>query len=293
MAAVEDSLPDDAAVAVFAEPDGRWAVELHFARRPDVARLRRLVATVAGPRAARALWSANLAPRDWVEASLEGLQPVAAGRFVVHGAHDRARVPANAIRVEVEAALAFGTGHHGTTRGCLLALDALAKRGRRRGRARARATLDLGTGSGVLAMAAAKVWRRRVLASDIDPPVVRIARSNVRHNGVAPWITVVQANGVTAARMRARGGCDLVLANILLAPLKRLAAPMRRLLAPGARVILSGLLPSQANAALAAYRAHGLVLARRIDLDGWTTLVMFLPTAYHAVSRSKHRGSIR
>ena len=289
MAAVEDSLPDDAAVAVFAEPDGRWAVELHFARRPDVARLRRLVATVAGPRAARALWSASVAPRDWVEASLEGLQPVAAGRFVVHGEHDRARVPANAIRVEVEAALAFGTGHHGTTRGCLLALDALAKRRR----APARATLDLGTGSGVLAMAAAKLWRRRVLASDIDPPVVRIARSNVRHNGVAPWITVVQANGVTAARMRARGGYDLVLANILLAPLKRLAAPMRRLLAPGAHVILSGLLPSQANAALAAYRAHGLVLARRIDLDGWTTLVMFLPDAYHARSVNNHRGTIR
>jgi len=291
MAAVEDTLPADAAAALIAEPDGRWAVELHFARRPDLARLRGLVKKVAGPKAARALWSASVAPRDWVEASLEGLQPVAAGRFVVHGAHDRARVPANAIRVEVEAALAFGTGHHGTTRGCLLALDALAKGGRRR--APARATLDLGTGSGVLAMAAAKLWRRRVLASDIDPPVVRIARSNVRHNGVAPWITVVEANGVTAARMRARGGYDLVLANILLAPLKRLAAPMRRLLAPGARVILSGLLPSQANAALAAYRAHGLVLARRIDLDGWTTLVMFLPNAYHAPSANNHRGTIR
>src|SRR5262249_20311057 len=155
-------------------------------------------------------------------------------------------------------ALAFGTGHHGTTHGCLLALDALAKRGR--GGARAHATLDLGTGSGVLAMAAAKVWRRPVLASDIDPPVGRIARSNVRHNGVAPWIMLVQANGLTATCIRTRAPYDLVLANILLAPLKRLAAPMRRLLAPGARVILSGLLPAQANAALAAYRAHGLVL---------------------------------
>src|SRR5262245_32529079 len=300
MAALDETLPEDAAVALFAENDGRWAVELHFARRPDVARVRGLVADVAGADAARAMWSSGLAPRDWVKASLEGLRPVAAGRFVAHGEHDRDRVPVNALRIEVEAALAFGTGHHGTTRGCLLALDALVKRGALRSHERHGAKrsahrspiLDLGTGSGVLAMAAAKAWRLPVLASDIDAPVVKIARQNVRHNGTAPWITLVQANGLAAACFRTRAPYDLVLANILLAPLKRMAAPMRRLLAPGARVILSGLLPAQANAALASYRALGLVLERRIDLDGWATLVMLRPKAYHGLG-ANHREATR
>ena len=301
-AAFDEALPEDAAVALFAERDGRWAVELHFSRRPDVARLRTVIVEVAGAKAVHALWFSSVAPRDWVKASLEGLRPVAAGRFVVHGEHDRDRVAANALRIEVEAALAFGTGHHGTTRGCLLALDALVKRGakplrthRQHGMKRHEpraAVLDLGTGSGVLAIAAAKAWRLPVLASEIDAPVVKIARQNARHNGTAPWITLVQANGLAAACFRTRAPYDLVLANILLAPLQRLAAPLRRVLAPGARVILSGLLPAQANAALASYRARGLVLERRIDLDGWTTLVMLRPKAYHGLG-AHHREAIR
>jgi len=272
MNAVAEMLdPDDTAAALFAEPDGRWAVELHFAREPDVAHLRTLIGTIAGQRAARALTVATVAPRDWVAASLRELKPVSAGRFVVHGQHDRARIAPNRIAIEVEAALAFGTGHHATTRACLLALDTLVKR-QRPGH-----ILDLGTGSGVLAMAAARSLRRSVLASDIDRTATVVARNNVRHNRAAPWVTTVQADGVTAPPVRARAPYDLVFANILLAPLKRLAAPMARLLAPGGRVILSGLLTSQANAALASYRAHGLVLERRLELAGWTTLVMIRP----------------
>src|SRR5581483_5073211 len=182
----------------------------------------------------------------------------AAGRFLVHGAHDRSRVPANRIGIEIEAALAFGTGHHGTTRACLLALDDLAKRangGRRRLRA-----LDIGTGSGVLAIAAAKALRGPVLASDIDIGALRVARANARLNRVAPRLQFGHAAGIGARAFRGRAPFDLVLANILLPPLRRLAAPLRPLLAPGAQVVLSGLLPAQANAALAAYRAHGLVL---------------------------------
>jgi ribosomal protein L11 methyltransferase len=134
--------------------------------------------------------------------------------------------------------------------------------------------LDLGTGSGVLAIAAAKTLRRRVLASDIDPTAVAVARGNAELNGVAPHITLVQAAGLTARRIHDHARYNLVLANILLGPLTRLAAPMRRILAPDARLILSGLLAPQANAAIAAYRAQGLVLQRRITLENWTTLVM-------------------
>ena len=262
--------PNETAAALFAEKDGRWTVELTFSHRPDAAALRDIVARVAGKAAARTLTFTTVKPRDWIAASLAGLRPVTAGRFVIHGRHDRAHIAPSRIAVEIEAALAFGTGHHATTRGCLLALDALAKR---RPALRAR-VLDLGTGSGVLAIAAAKALRRAVVASDIDRTAVMTARANARLNGVAPLIETVYAAGVAAPRLRARTPYDVVFANILLAPLKRLARPIARGLAKDARVILSGLLTREANAALASYRAQGLALERRIGLDGWTTLVL-------------------
>jgi ribosomal protein L11 methyltransferase len=221
----------------------------------------------------------TVAARDWVAASLAGLKPVSAGRFLVHGAHDRAGVPAHRVGIEVEAALAFGTGHHGTTRGCLLALDALLKRGLRPARpgrpARPAARiLDIGTGTGVLAIAAAKALRGRVLASDIDRRAVDVARANARLNGVGALVEVVHAGGLSARRLGERAPFDLVFANILLPPLKRLAAPIAHVLAPGAHVVLSGLLAAQAPAALAAYGAQGLRLAACIPLDEWVTLVL-------------------
>jgi ribosomal protein L11 methyltransferase len=280
--------PEHTALALAAESDGRWAVELHSSQPLEAGTLRRVVAEAAGARAASALTFSTVAPRDWVKASLAGLRPVEAGRFVVHGRHDRAGVGANRLAIEIEAALAFGTGHHGTTRGCLIALDALVKRRRRRAphgeppkrRAARRArVLDLGTGSGVLAIAAAAASRQPVLASDIDAIAVAAAKENVRLNRAAALIEVVRAGGLTAPRIHARAPYDLVLANILLAPLKRLAAPIATLLAPGGRVILSGLLSSQANAARTVYGSHGLTLERRIDLGGWATLVMVRLTA--------------
>ncbi len=273
----------DAAVAVFEAGAGIWTVEAHFETSPDPAAVRALVALAAGEEAARELAFSTVAAKDWVAASLAGLKPVPAGRFLVHGAHDRARVPANALGIEIEAALAFGTGHHGTTRGCLLALDRALK-------ARARRpiqVLDVGTGTGVLAIAAAKAMRRHVVASDIDPQAVAVARANARSNHVGPWIDFVCAAGLAAAPLR-KGRYDLVLANILLPPLKRMAAAMARLVVPGGQVVLSGLLDSQATAALAAYRAQGLVLAARGSLEGWTTLVLVRPLRVRASPPGAH-----
>jgi ribosomal protein L11 methyltransferase len=271
----------EAVVAAFEDAAGGWNVEVHFARAPDAAALHDAVATIAGPTAARALVFETVAARDWVAASLAGLRPVSAGRFLVHGAHDRAGVPAHRVGIEVEAALAFGTGHHGTTRGCLLALDALLKRDLRFDRPRLHGPerqgariLDIGTGTGVLAIAAAKALRARVLASDIDRSAVDVARANARLNSVGALVEVVHAGGLSARRLRERAPFDLVFANILLPPLKRLAAPIARVLAPGAHVVLSGLLAAQAPAALAAYGAQGLALEACIPLDEWVTVIL-------------------
>ena len=261
----------DTAIAAFEGVDGRWNLEIHFAAAADETSIRQLIGEVVG--AAGPVSFEQIAARDWVAASLDDLKPVAAGRFTVHGAHDRARIAQNRIGIEIEAALAFGTGHHGTTRGCLLALDWIAKSAT--GNAtRPRHVLDVGTGTGVLAIAAAKALRTGVLASDIDGEAVRIARDNARLNGVAPQITCIRAAGLADQRFRARAPFDLVFANILLAPLRRLARPMRPLLAPRAHVVLSGLLAAQETPALAAYRAHGLRLVRRIPLGEWVTLVL-------------------
>src|ERR1700761_1317453 len=169
----------EAAVAAFERPDGRWDVTVHFAKAPDQALIRQLVGDAAGEEIAKGIVFDTIEARDWVKASLEDLVPVPAGRFVVHGAHDRERVPPNKLGIEIEAALAFGTGHHGTTRGCLLLLDHVLKARRRPAR-----VLDLGTGTGVLAIAAAKALRVPVLASDIDSPSVRVARENAGLNEV-------------------------------------------------------------------------------------------------------------
>jgi ribosomal protein L11 methyltransferase len=264
---VTESLPaDEIAVGLVDIGAGRWRVAMYFRVSPDEKTIRALTASAAGDAAAKALRFERVAAKDWVRESLAGLAPVTAGRFVVHGAHDRARVPFNRIGIEIEAALAFGTGHHGTTRGCLLALDSICKSLPRR------RILDLGTGSGVLAIAAARALRQPVLATDIDGSAVRAARANAALNRAGSFVEVIKADGVTGPKLRERAPYDLILANILLRPLQRLAAPLTRLTAPGARVVLSGLLASQANAAISAYR--GLALERRIELDGWTTLIL-------------------
>ena len=261
---------EDAVCGAFEDERGQWHVAIHWNGEADEPRLRDLVALAARDDAARALVFERVVEADWVRRSLEGLTPVRAGRFVVHGSHDRGRVPANAIGIEIEAALAFGTGHHGTTQGCLIALDTLAKRQQPRN------ILDIGTGSGVLAIAASRQLNANVIASDIDRVAVDAARNNARLNR-APSIRFVHAPGASPRALIAPAPYDLIFANILLGPLVRLARPIRRLAAPGAHVVLSGLLPSHANGALSAYHAQGFVLERRIPLDGWMTLLLRRP----------------
>ena len=258
----------EAAVAAFERPDGRWDVTVHFADPPDQAQLRELVTNAASAEIASTLAFDTIEAKDWVKASLEDLVPVPAGRFVVHGAHDRMRVPANKLAIEIEAALAFGTGHHGTTRGCLLLLDHVLKA------YQPRRVLDLGTGTGVLGIAAAQALKIGVLASDIDPPSVKVAQENARLNETGNWVQVIRATGFSAPGFAQRGPFDLVLANILANPLRQLATPMARHLAPGALVILSGLLTPQARSVIAAYRARGLVPLRHLRIEGWSSLLL-------------------
>jgi ribosomal protein L11 methyltransferase len=264
----ESFFEGQAAIAAFEGPNGRWNVTVHFAEAPDQGSIRELVRLAAGDEVAQDIGFDTVEAKDWVKATLEELVPVRAGRFIVHGQHDRAKVPPNKLGIEIEAALAFGTGHHGTTRGCLLLLDHVLKAHL------PRRVLDLGTGTGVLAIAAAKALRIEVLASDIDPLSVRVGRDNARLNGAGDLVETIQATGFSAPQFAHRGPFDLVLANILANPLRQMATPMARQLARSALVILSGLLPHQAQGVIAAYRARGLVLERHIQIEGWSSLLM-------------------
>jgi len=261
---------DDAGIvcAAFEGDEGQWQLAIHFCTAPDEAKLRGLVKLAADETAATALKIEPVAATDWVAQSLAGHKPVRAGRFTVHGAHDRARLRPNDIGIEIEAALAFGTGHHGTTRGCLLALADLAKR------RRFRCVLDIGTGTGVLAIAAAQLLRARIVAGDIDPLAIRAASANARLNRTTSMIAFTRAAGVGTRFIASKAPYDLILANILLGPLTRLAVPLRKLAGRGARIVLSGLLPGHANGVIAIYRAQSLTLERRLLLDGWVTVVM-------------------
>jgi ribosomal protein L11 methyltransferase len=264
----ESFFEGQAAIAAFEGPGGRWDIIVHFAEEPDPASIRDLVGIAAGDEVARHIAFDRVEAKDWVKATLEDLVPVSAGRFLVHGGHDRGRVPPNKLGIEIEAALAFGTGHHGTTRGCLLLLDHVLKA------YRPRRVLDLGTGTGVLAIAAAKALHGGVLASDIDPLSVRVAAENARLNATGNLVETVRATGFSAPQFRRRKPFDLVLANILANPLRQLATPMAQHLAPSALVILSGLLTHQASGVIAAYRARGLVPLQHLRIEGWSSLLL-------------------
>ncbi|WMT73122.1 50S ribosomal protein L11 methyltransferase [Bradyrhizobium sp. Ash2021] len=264
----ESFFEGQAAISAFEGPSGRWDIIVHFADAPDQTSIRELVGLAAGDEVAQHIAFDTVEARDWVKAALEDLVPVPAGRFVVHGSHDRARVPANKLGIEIEAALAFGTGHHGTTRGCLLLLDHVLKA------YQPQRVLDLGTGTGVLAIAAAKALHGAVLASDIDPASVRVAHDNAHLNETGHLVQAIRATGFAAPQFAQRGPFDLVLANILANPLRQLAMSMARHLAPSALVILSGLLTHQAGPVIAAYRARGLVPVRHLRIEGWSSLLL-------------------
>jgi len=203
---------------------------------------------------------------DWVARSLEGLKPVRAGRFFVHGSHDRAKRRIGDLAIEIEAGLAFGTGHHGTTSGCLDMIHAVVRREKPRN------ALDLGTGSAVLAIALAELAHIPVLATDIDPVATRVAAENTRLNGVSAYVETATAPGFHHPVFARRAPFDLIVANILARPLMRLAPAMAKYLAPGGSLILSGILERQRNAVIAAYAGQEFRHMRTLPREGWVTL---------------------
>ena len=207
-----------------------------------------------------------LADADWLAMALSGLPPVRAGRFFIYGMHDLGRTPVNAVNLRIEAGAAFGTGHHGTTTGCLLAYHRLLKAGPYR------RVLDVGCGTGVLAIAAAKCGAGTVVGTDIDRVSVRIARENAGLNQT--HARFVHAAGLDHPMVRGAGPYDLVFANILARPLVSLAQPIRNALRPGGTAILSGLLRSQERLVRSAYLARGFRLVSRLHRDAWATLVL-------------------
>ena len=208
---------------------------------------------------------------DWIAKSLEGLKPVRAGRFMVHGAHDRSAVRINDLAIELEAGQAFGTGHHGTTAGCLEMIEKVmrAAPGGPRG---VDPVLDLGTGSGVLAIAAAMLGPVRVLATDIDPVATRVARENVRHNQASRQVDCVTAPGFHSNAFRDAGPFGLIIANILARPLMRMAPDIKRHMAPGGSLILSGILAEQRWQVLSAFNGQGLRHVQTLWRNGWVTI---------------------
>ncbi len=249
------------------DSSGRWDAGGLFDGPPDVAGL----ALLARLHGAPDFTVARVEDRDWVAQVRAELTPVEAGRFVVYGSHDRARIPPNRIGLEIEAAEAFGTGHHATTQGCLIALDRLVRRG-----LVARRVADIGSGTGVLAMAATSVWPAWAIAGDIDPLATETARANVAANGLAGRVACVTAGGFRHRRLQAGRPYDLIFANILAGPLRRLAPDIAAHHAPGGVAILSGILARQAKAVTATYRSWGYVPAEPVRIGEWATLVLWL-----------------
>ena len=213
----------------------------------------------------------TLPDTDWVKHSLEGLAPVIAGRFFLHGSHDRAKKRSGGVPLEIDAGTAFGTGHHGTTAGCLLALDSILKR------RKPKRILDLGCGTGVLGIAAAQATKRKTLATDIDPEAVRVTQLNAALNGVAPLIQGATAPGLKHTKIVSGAPYDLIFANILARPLIALAQGLASILAPGGNLILSGLTRDQLRWVQASYRNRGLVCSHTLLMGNWATLVFTNP----------------
>ncbi len=263
-AVFELSPPTPSAVLIHEQPFHADAtVEALYAEQPDAA----LLSAIAG----HAVTVEALPDQDWIRLSQEGLPPVRAGRFFVYGAHDAGEVPVGPIALKIEAGMAFGTGHHETTALCLAALSDLARH-------RAfRNVLDLGCGTGLLAIGAAKLWKRPVVASDIDAVAIEVTDENAAANGVAPLVLGVTADGLTHPLIAARAPFDLIVANILAGPLTQLAPSIARALDGGGSLILSGLLTNQENLVVGFYRPHGLILRARRRDGPWSALVLEKP----------------
>ena len=269
-AAMERLSPEPTGVGVFELEDGSglWEVGGYFVEAPDEAAL----AILAAAFQARPFAVSEVPETDWVAHVRRELAPVGAGRFFVYGSHDTENVPSGCVPLLIEAAMAFGTGHHGTTKGCLEAFDELLDDGFRPTK-----VADVGCGTAVLAIAAAKVLDARVLASDIDAVAVDVALANLKANNALDRVECFEAVGFNHELYKTAGGFDLIFANILKGPLVELAPDVARNMRQGGHVILSGLLNDQAEEVDNAYRAQGLEPVARRNLGEWATLTLKLP----------------
>ena len=265
--AMERLTPEPTGVGVFEIEDGSglWEVGGYFTESPDAAGL----AVLAAAFDAKPFAVSELPETDWVAKVKRELAPVEAGRFFVYGSHDADQVPEGSEPLLIEAAMAFGTGHHGTTLGCLKALDRLANEG-----FVGQNVADIGCGTAVLAMGAARIWPNPVLASDIDEVAVDVAAANAKANGLEGRVICLEAAGFGHPELAAKAPYDIVFANILKAPLVDLAPDMGANIAAGGHAILSGILNEQADEVVAAYDAAGFDVHTREEIGEWTTLTL-------------------
>lgn len=265
--ALEALSPEPTGIGVFEVEDGSglWEVGAYFTEQPDIAGL----AVLAAMHDVKPFVVSEIPDQDWVAKVKRELAPVTAGRFFVYGSHDADQIPAGAVPLLIEAAMAFGTGHHGTTLGCLKALDKLVTDG-----VVANNVIDVGCGTAVLAMAAAHIYPNTVLASDIDPVAVDVAQANVTANGLSGKVDCVVAAGFDAPALKAAAPFDLVFANILKGPLIALSADMAQSVSPDGHAILSGILNEQADEVVNVYARVGFNLVHRESIVDWTTLTL-------------------
>ena len=261
--ALEELEPSPVVAAFELGERGLWEVEAFFAAAPDEQELLQ--------RFGVAMRVIPIEDENWVARALDGLPPVRTQRFFIYGEHSASDVPANAISLKIEASYAFGTGHHGTTRGCLLAYEQLSKRRKFKN------ALDLGCGTGVLGLAFARLTHRPAVATDIDPLAAEKTQENARLNRAAPYMRISDGDGFRSAYIAECAPYDLIFANILAGPLVKLMPGIRKHLARGGNAILSGLLDEQANNVLAAARSQNLRLIKRSALEGWITLTLLRP----------------
>ncbi|MDV7141676.1 50S ribosomal protein L11 methyltransferase [Tropicimonas sp. TH_r6] len=266
-AAMENLLPEPTGIGVFELEDGSgiWEVGGYFTQAPDEVAL----ALLAAAHGAKDFAISELPETDWVAKVKRELAPVRAGRFYLYGSHDAESVPEGVEPLLIEAAMAFGTGHHGTTLGCLKALDRIAADGHE-----ALPVADIGCGTAVLAMAAARIWPGTMIASDIDPVAVDVARANAKANGLTDRMLCIEATGFDHPDLAAAVPFGLIFANILKAPLIALAPDIAGALKCGGFAILSGILNEQAEDVVAAYAVEGVIVHDREEIGEWTTLCL-------------------
>lgn len=265
--AMERLTPEPTGVGVFEVEDGSglWEVGGYFTEAPDEAGL----ALLAAMHEAKPFAVSELPETDWVAHVRRELAPVEAGRFFVYGSHDADKLPGDKIPLLIEAAMAFGTGHHGTTLGCLRALDHLIDTGFTGAK-----VADIGCGTAVLAMAAARVWDGQFMASDIDQVAVEVAEANLKANDMGGQVTCLEAAGFDHPDLKAVAPYDLIFANILKGPLVALSPDIAANLRKDGFAILSGILNEQADDVIAVYAENGLTLRRRDEIGEWTTLLL-------------------